>query len=158
MQNDHWAPRTRIFLGHQRIEETYQLVCRAEVTGDRSLNCGRCQAICPQGAVTVGAIDETMSEFVTFRGDSNWFATANLTLVNLCDSWPPDVRAVVSCPGLLLNFTKLIGRPELALYYREYYETVKEGLEEFDRLFHGAPCLRAGVSGFGCHFKPHGQN
>ena len=28
--------------------------------------------------------------------------TANLTLVNLCDSWPPDVRAEVSCPGLLM--------------------------------------------------------
>lgn len=46
--------------------------------------------------------------------------------------------------SLLRIFLRLIGQPELALYYREYYKTVKEGLEEFDgsgidRLFHGAP-------------------
>lgn len=41
-------------------------------------------------------------------------------------------------------FLKFIGKPELDTYYREYYESVKEGIEEFgrsgvDRLFHGAP-------------------
>ncbi len=46
--------------------------------------------------------------------------------------------------SLLRTFLKLIGKPELDQYYREYYETVKEGLAEFDRtgvdhLFHGAP-------------------
>jgi len=46
--------------------------------------------------------------------------------------------------GLLRKFLKFIGKPELDTYYREYYQTVKEGLEEFDRsgvdrLFHGAP-------------------
>ncbi len=112
-----------------------------------------CKALLPSGPSTKPCRNSSHFGVIVIG-----LLTANLTLVNLCDSWPPDVRAVVSCPGLLLNFTKLIGRPELALYYREYYETVKEGLEEFDRLFHGAPCLRAGVSGFGCHFKPHGQN
>jgi nitroreductase len=46
--------------------------------------------------------------------------------------------------GLLRKFLKFIGKPELDTYYREYYQTVKEGLEEFDRsgvdsLFYGAP-------------------
>lgn len=44
----------------------------------------------------------------------------------------------------LRMFMKLIGKPELDHYYREYYESVKEGMAEFDRtgidrLFHGAP-------------------
>jgi nitroreductase/NAD-dependent dihydropyrimidine dehydrogenase PreA subunit len=41
---------------------------------------------------------------------------------------------------------KLIGKPELDNYYREYYQSVKEGLKEWelsgrDRLFHGAPAV-----------------
>ncbi len=44
----------------------------------------------------------------------------------------------------LRMFMKLIGKPELDRYYREYYELVKEAMAEFDRtgidrLFHGAP-------------------
>ena len=47
---------------------------------------------------------------------------------------------------LLRNFLKLVGKPELDRYYKEYYETVKEGLAEAkatgrDQLFHGAPSL-----------------
>jgi nitroreductase/NAD-dependent dihydropyrimidine dehydrogenase PreA subunit len=39
---------------------------------------------------------------------------------------------------------KIIGKPHLDNYYREYYDSVKEGMAEFDRigvdrLFHGAP-------------------
>ncbi len=39
---------------------------------------------------------------------------------------------------------KLVGKPELDRYYQDYYEFVKEGIAEFerlgtDRLFHGAP-------------------
>jgi nitroreductase/NAD-dependent dihydropyrimidine dehydrogenase PreA subunit len=39
---------------------------------------------------------------------------------------------------------KLLGKPELDTYYREYYESVKEGLEQWkkegtDKLFYGAP-------------------
>jgi nitroreductase/NAD-dependent dihydropyrimidine dehydrogenase PreA subunit len=44
----------------------------------------------------------------------------------------------------LRMFMKLIGKPELDRYYKEYYEFVKEAMAEFDRtgidrLFHGAP-------------------
>ncbi len=45
---------------------------------------------------------------------------------------------------LLRNIMKLIGKPELDRYYREYYEIVRQTLEEWrklgrDRLFYGAP-------------------
>ncbi len=44
----------------------------------------------------------------------------------------------------LRSIMKLIGKPQLAWYYKEYYARVKESIEEFDRLgidrlFHGAP-------------------
>ena len=47
---------------------------------------------------------------------------------------------------LLRLLLKLIGKPELDAYYQEYYESVREGLDEFDRtgldrLFHGAPAV-----------------
>jgi nitroreductase/NAD-dependent dihydropyrimidine dehydrogenase PreA subunit len=47
---------------------------------------------------------------------------------------------------LLRKFLKLVGKPELDRYYKEYYETVKEGLAEAkissrDKLFYGAPSL-----------------
>ena len=46
----------------------------------------------------------------------------------------------------LRRILKLCGRPELDHYYREYYESINEGLElwyekDEDRLFHGAPAL-----------------
>jgi nitroreductase len=39
---------------------------------------------------------------------------------------------------------KLIGKPELEFYYREYYEKIRDGLEQWEKegvdlLFHGAP-------------------
>lgn len=175
---------------------------KAEVTGDRSLNCGHCQAICPEGAVNVDAIDETMSQFINFEPDKNWlrygdFDTAQLVrlmasrrscrnflpkpvdrsilddLVKIgctapsgtnCQLWTftilPTREAVMALGKgirsfyvklnamaenrLLRLFLKLIGKPELDTYYREYYESVREGLAKFDRssidrLFHGAP-------------------
>jgi nitroreductase len=41
---------------------------------------------------------------------------------------------------------RLIGRPELANYYRDYYRSVAQGLNDWeergrDRLFHGAPAV-----------------
>lgn len=47
---------------------------------------------------------------------------------------------------LLRKALKLIGKPALDNYYQEYYQSVKEGLEEWeqhqrDRLFHGAPAV-----------------
>ncbi|AOY59136.1 MULTISPECIES: nitroreductase family protein [Desulfococcus] len=45
--------------------------------------------------------------------------------------------------GWLRGLLKLVGRPELHRYYRDYYPTVREALREYrnlgvDRLFHGA--------------------
>ncbi len=45
--------------------------------------------------------------------------------------------------GWLRKLLKLCGRPELDIYYREYYDSIKEGLSQWyekkeDRLFHGA--------------------
>jgi len=56
---------------------------KAAVTGEHSLNCGHCMAICPAGAITVGAIDDSMSRFVSFQPDGKWlpygeFDTAQL--------------------------------------------------------------------------------
>ena len=47
---------------------------------------------------------------------------------------------------LLRNFLKLVGKPELDRYYKEYHETVKRALAEAkisgrDKLFYGAPSL-----------------
>ncbi|MBN2331650.1 MAG: nitroreductase family protein [Deltaproteobacteria bacterium] len=44
----------------------------------------------------------------------------------------------------LRNLLKIFGRRELAVYYQEYFQTIREGLAEWDdhgidRLFHGAP-------------------
>ncbi len=49
---------------------------------------------------------------------------------------------------LLRNGLKLIGQGQLAAYYSDYYEVVKEGLEDFqktgrDRLFYGSPAVIA---------------
>jgi nitroreductase len=51
-------------------------------------------------------------------------------------------RVAAFAPARL--FSKVFMKDVLGMYYREYYETVKRGLEEFaqagrDRLFHGAP-------------------
>ena len=177
---------------------------KAEVTGARSLNCGHCQAVCPVGAITVSAIDGSMSRFVNFQTDTNWlgygdYDTGQLVrlmasrrscrnflsrpvdrsiledLVKIgctapsgtnCQLWTftilPTREAVMALGKgmrsfyvklnamaknrLLRLFMKLIGKPELDTYYREYYESVREGLEEFDRtgvdrMFYGAPAV-----------------
>jgi hypothetical protein len=47
---------------------------------------------------------------------------------------------------LLRKGLKLIGKPDLDRYYRDYYRSVKDGLKEWeltgrDLLFHGAPAV-----------------
>jgi len=52
---------------------------------------------------------------------------------------------MASNPGIRL-IARLMRKPELGEFYREYYETVKEGLRQYDqegrdRLFHHAPAV-----------------
>ncbi|MFZ0132953.1 MAG: nitroreductase family protein [Desulfobacterales bacterium] len=48
---------------------------KAIVRGDTSLNCGHCAAICPVGAVTVGALDDESQRFATFlQPDESWLS------------------------------------------------------------------------------------
>ena len=58
---------------------------------------------------------------------------------------------------LMCKALKLIGKPALDNYYRDYYQSVKEGLKEYelsgrDLLFHGAPAVIVVASrpGGGC--------
>ncbi|NJD57677.1 MAG: 4Fe-4S dicluster domain-containing protein [Nitrospirae bacterium] len=44
----------------------------AVVSGGESLLCGHCEAVCPQQAVRVIAIDEEMSRYATFSAEKTW--------------------------------------------------------------------------------------
>jgi nitroreductase len=188
---------------------------KAHVTGDRSLQCGHCVAVCPVDAVRVDTIDEKSLSFKSFDLENDWmphgeFDTSRLVqlmasrrscrnytdetvdrsmledLVKIgttapsgtnCQNWTftifPDRVAVnefgqrigsffkninrMAEKTLLRKALKLIGKPALDNYYQEYYQSVKEGLEEWeqhgrDRLFHGAPAVIVVAS------KPGGSN
>jgi len=56
---------------------------KAKVTGDRSLNCGHCSAVCPEGAVTVGSLDPAQSRFATFELDPAWLPFGQYDLAGL---------------------------------------------------------------------------
>ena len=59
---------------------------KAVVTGEESLNCGHCSAVCPTGAVQVSALDPALSVFKTFQSGESWlpFGEGDITgLVNL---------------------------------------------------------------------------
>ncbi len=177
---------------------------KAQVTGDRSLQCGHCVAICPVDAVRVGAIGERSLTFNSFDLKNNWLPhgetdTAGLVqlmasrrscrnyteqtvdrsvledLVKIgttapsgtnCQNWTftilPDRAAVDELGQRIASFFKkinslaekqlirktlrLVGKPALDNYYREYYQSVKEGLKAYelsgrDLLFHGAPTV-----------------
>jgi nitroreductase/NAD-dependent dihydropyrimidine dehydrogenase PreA subunit len=47
---------------------------KAVVSGTESLRCDHCAAVCPEGAVTVGALDRGLAEYETFSGDDRWLA------------------------------------------------------------------------------------
>lgn len=175
---------------------------KAVVSGDYSLNCGHCAAVCPVGAVTVRALDQDLQTFETFPyPDERWlppgrFDTARLVqlmrsrrscrnylerpverdrledLVKIGITAPsgtnsqrwtftilPDRQALLRLgeeigrffrrlnrmaeKRLLRGLLKMMGRPELDDYFRAYYHSVKEGLNDWaqtgcDRLFHGA--------------------
>jgi len=175
---------------------------KAVVSGDRSLSCGHCAAVCPADAVSVTAIDENLSRFITFPTENSWlphgeFDTAGLVRLmrsrRSCRNYlsRPIDRAVledlvkigITAPSgtnsqkwtftilptrsavmevslrvagfyrhmnqlarkaWLRRLLKLAGKADLDHYYREYYASVKEALEEWEKtggdpLFHGAP-------------------
>jgi len=177
---------------------------KARVTGDRSLQCGHCVAVCPVDAVRVETIDEKSLSFNSFDLQNDWLPhgqsdTAQLVqlmasrrscrnyseqavdrsvledLVKVgttapsgtnCQNWTftifSDPAAVAEFRQRLGSFfknlnrmaerrwvrkvLKLIGKPALDNYYREYYPSVKDGLREWelsgrDRLFHGATAV-----------------
>ena len=177
---------------------------KAWVTGDRSLQCGHCMAVCPVDAVRVGAIDPHSLTFDNFDLKHRWlphgdFDTDHLVqlmasrrscrnytdqlvdrsiltdLVKIgttapsstnCQKWTftvlPDRSAVnefgqrfglffkklnrLAEKRLICKALKLIGKPALEDYYREFYPSVKEGLKAYelhgrDLLFHGAPAV-----------------
>lgn len=174
---------------------------KAVVSGDRSLNCGHCAAVCPVGAVRVKAIEPDSLRFNGFKIKERWMAhgefdTAELVRLmasrrscrNFTDRpvergiledlikigalapsgtnsqlWTfsvlPSRSAVMVLGNGLADFfgrlnrmaarplvrgsLKLIGKPELSAYYRDHYQSVEEGLQDWklrgrDRLFHGA--------------------
>lgn len=45
---------------------------KAAASGGESIFCGHCEAVCPQEAIHVTAIDEEMSRFKTFTADKQW--------------------------------------------------------------------------------------
>ena len=177
---------------------------KARVTGNRSLHCGHCLAVCPVDAVQVDAIDPDSLTFGHFDLQNRWlphgdFDTAHLVqlmasrrscrnytdqvversmladLVKVgttapsstnCQKWTftvlPDRSAVndfgqrfgsffkklnrLAEKRLLCKALKLIGKPALDNYYRDFYGSVKEGLKAYelhgrDLLFHGAPAV-----------------
>ena len=62
---------------------------KATITGNESLVCGHCQAACKSGAIIVGGIDESLSNFNSFKSEKKWlpFGRYNTTgLVNLMQS------------------------------------------------------------------------
>ena len=188
---------------------------KAYVTGNRSLQCGHCVAVCPVDAVQVDTIDKKSLSFNSFQLKNEWLAhgefdTSRLVqlmasrrscrnyteqsidrdvledLVKIgttapsgtnCQNWTftvfPDRQAVMEFAQrigaffrnlnrmaektLLRKALKLIGKSVLDNYYNEYYQSVKEGLADWeqhgrDRLFHGATAVIIVAS------KPGGSN
>ena len=175
---------------------------KAVVTGDESLNCGHCSAVCPTGAVRVSALDPALSVFKTFQPRESWLPHGQgdiKGLVNLmqsrrscrnftekpvemdiledlvkigvsapsgsnCQQWSftilPDRGSVLQLAKLVGNFfaklnrtaekawlrkvLTLFGKPELEQYYQDHYQTIRDGLDQWEKggkdlLFHGAP-------------------
>ena len=178
----------------------------ARVTGDQSIHCGHCAAICPEGAVTVRGVDADALVLSTLENRDEWLDYGRFdaaALVQLMRSrrscrlftddpvpqevledlikigmtaptgtnsqaWTftilPDREAVMQLGAEISEFfrklIKMAGNPAIRLlarlmrkreldeFYRDYYETVKEALQEYDetgrdRLFHGAPAVIA---------------
>ena len=53
--------------------DTLSLINRvATITGETSLSCGHCMAVCPENAIQVRALDNEMVSFETFSLDKKW--------------------------------------------------------------------------------------
>ena len=50
---------------------------KAIASGGGSIFCGHCEAVCPQGAVRVTAINEEMSRYETFTAENQWLPHGN---------------------------------------------------------------------------------
>jgi nitroreductase len=55
----------------------------ATVTGNRSMNCGHCAAVCPVDAVRVAAIDSATLSFDTFEIDKHWLPHGEFNISEL---------------------------------------------------------------------------
>ncbi|MBN2516401.1 MAG: nitroreductase family protein [Deltaproteobacteria bacterium] len=187
---------------------------KAVVTGDRSLQCDHCAAICPTGAITVHGVHKYALELKTVTNSNEWLPYGSFDISSLvqlmrsrrscrkfsdqpvertvledlvkigitapsgsnCQLWTFTIlsnRSSVESLGeatgrfftrinkmaeksFLRFFSDLFMKDALGRYYREYYESIKEGLREWkekgtDRLFHGAPAailigMRPGAS------------
>jgi len=42
------------------------------VSGDESMHCDHCAAVCPEGAITVGGIDRQLADYECFASEENW--------------------------------------------------------------------------------------
>jgi len=176
----------------------------AKVTGNDSIHCGHCAAICPEGAITVRGVDPDALELSTVENREGWLDYGNYDAAGLVqlmrsrrscrmftdDPIPPEVledlvkigmsapsgtnsqawtftilpdrRSVmklgVEVAAFFRKLIKLAGnpavrlvaravrKPELEIFYREYYEVVVEGLRQYeeegrDRLFHNAQAV-----------------
>ncbi|MCG8633184.1 MAG: nitroreductase family protein [Desulfobacterales bacterium] len=70
----------------------------ARVVGDKSLSCGHCAAVCPGGAITVKALDTSMTEFTSFSLDHDWLPFGGFG--------PGDLARVMASRRSCRNFKK----------------------------------------------------
>ncbi len=70
----------------------------ARVVGDKSLSCGHCAAVCPSDAVTVKALDTSMTHFSTFSLNQEWLPFGGFK--------PGDIARVMASRRSCRNFKK----------------------------------------------------
>ncbi len=64
--------------------ETLSLIDgKARVTGDHSMHCDHCAAICPTGAVTVHSVDRDALKLVTVKNNDTWIEYGNFDAASL---------------------------------------------------------------------------
>ncbi len=82
---------------------------KAQVTGDQSLNCGHSvKRFAPKALLPSGPSTKPCPNMSHFGVIVIGLLTVNLTLVNLCDSWPPGDRVVISSTDLSTGLSSKI--------------------------------------------------